>query len=149
MNICPVYCGIDIGKSGAIGFFVPSNSRAISVFDMPVINGIVDGAALAHILKDHDPDVTFVERAAARPGQGVTGVFSFGYSAGAVAGVIAALGLPSHMVAPQVWKALRTDRQGQGSEPRKGGRTLARLRSFPACPRSWSKRSGAARPLRE
>ena len=49
-------------------------------------------------------DHVFIERVNAMPGQGVTSMFRFGYAAGAVHGVVAALGLPFTFVTPQSWQ---------------------------------------------
>ena len=38
------------------------------------------------------------------PGQGVTSMFNFGQTFGAIKGICAALGLPIHLVRPAKWK---------------------------------------------
>ena len=48
--------------------------------------------------------VAVVEEVGAMPGQGVTSMFNFGYSAGIIAGVVAGLQLPIVMYRPAVWK---------------------------------------------
>jgi hypothetical protein len=50
------------------------------------------------------PDIAIVELAASRPGQGVSSVFKFGCGFGMVRGVIAASGVPLHLVTPGKWK---------------------------------------------
>lgn len=44
-----------------------------------------------------------IERVSARPGQGVTSMFSFGYGAGLLEGILAALDIPYQLVIPQTW----------------------------------------------
>lgn len=51
-------------------------------------------------------EVAVVEDVHARPGQGVTSMFRFGVTAGAIQGVLAALMVPSFYVTPNVWKHL-------------------------------------------
>lgn len=108
-----IICGIDPGLTGAIAIL--HGTRLEHIADMPTCSaGIasrpksrqVDAYALAAILRIHslDCDAVAVERVSARPGQGVSGVFSFGHSAGVVAGVCGALGLSVVYVAPQQWK---------------------------------------------
>ena len=48
--------------------------------------------------------VAAVEKVGARPGQGVTSMFSFGKSAGFIDGVFTALGIPFQLVPPATWK---------------------------------------------
>lgn len=46
----------------------------------------------------------FMERVAARPGQGVTSMFRFGEACGALYGLMVGLGLPVTFVTPQQWQ---------------------------------------------
>jgi crossover junction endodeoxyribonuclease RuvC len=98
--------GIDIGLSGAIAFL--KGTEFINVYDMPVmVNGKhnqVNAAELAKILKCVDISIAYVERESAMPGQGVSGMFSFGMSYGIVQGVLAALGISMVLVSPVAWK---------------------------------------------
>ena len=52
----------------------------------------------------HDPDLRVIERASARPGQGISSTFKFGAAYGALRAVAAALGVPTRIVAPTTWK---------------------------------------------
>jgi crossover junction endodeoxyribonuclease RuvC len=45
-----------------------------------------------------------IERVGAMPGQGVTSMFNFGYGAGVIEGICAALFIPYFHVLPQTWK---------------------------------------------
>src|SRR5664280_3568104 len=95
--------GVDPGLGGAIAFYFPAQG-AISVEDMPVVGGDVDAATLAARIAQMRPDVAIVEHVASRPGQGVASVFKFGCGFGMVRGVIAASGVPLHLVSPAKWK---------------------------------------------
>jgi hypothetical protein len=97
-------CAIDPGKSGAISFYFPSSPGMIAAEDMPVVDGNVDAATLASRVRQLKPDIVIIEMVGARPGQGVTSMFSFGRSYGTAIGVVAALGVPSHFVTPSRWK---------------------------------------------
>lgn len=96
--------GIDPGASGAISFYFPTHPRLIAVEDMPVAGGEVDVATLAQRIRQMSPDVAVIERVGAMPKQGVSSTFRFGTAYGSVRGVVAALGVPVHLVSPTTWK---------------------------------------------
>jgi crossover junction endodeoxyribonuclease RuvC len=106
----PMICGIDPGQQGAIAW-LSSDGYLIEVRDLPVTKG--DGlipAVLADWLRapGRMPAHAFVERVAARPGAGVSGMFRFGRGYGQIEGVLAAVGIAVTLVTPGKWKgALR------------------------------------------
>ena len=63
---------------------------------------------MVNIIKENtnvDEEVAvIVEQVNAMPGQGVTSMFNFGQTFGAIKGVCAALGLPIFFVRPSKWK---------------------------------------------
>ncbi|MDE2020011.1 MAG: hypothetical protein KGJ13_06735 [Patescibacteria group bacterium] len=61
----------------------------------------------------------FIESVAARPGQGVTSMFSFGYSAGFVYGLVLSSGRPHTFITPQRWKKLVGLRGSNAEESRR------------------------------
>ena len=103
--------GIDPGISGAISIL--RNGNISMVVDMPTMTEgtkskkQINAAELANILTkeniSHD-DRVILENVSAMPGQGVTGMFSFGQSFGVIKGVCAALNLPIFFVRPSKWK---------------------------------------------
>ena len=94
--------GIDPGLSGAIAIL--ENNRVLDVFEMPVMaegkknKRQLNSAQLVKLLKNNiskNEDVSVVvEQVNAMPGQGVTSMFNFGQTFGAIKGVCAALELP-------------------------------------------------------
>lgn len=67
----------------------------------------VDGSRLDYIiysLSYETIDRVIVEKVAARPGQGVSSMFSFGHSVGVVHGILGARGRDWTEVTPQAWK---------------------------------------------
>lgn len=103
--------GIDPGLDGGITLLESSNAFPTLIWSevMPLIGGakgkrLVDAQALKRLLLDARPDIVFVEKVGARPGQGVTSMFNFGYSSGLVEGVVAGLGFRVEFVTPQVWQ---------------------------------------------
>ena len=104
--------GIDPGLSGAIA--VLENNRVLKIFDMPVMSEgkknkrQLNSALLVSLIKENilnNEDVAVVvEQVNAMPGQGVTSMFNFGQTFGAIKGVCAALKLPIFFVRPSKWK---------------------------------------------
>jgi len=94
---------IDPGLTGALAFLFPAHD-AITAEDMPVVSGDIDPATLVARIAQMRPDMAIVEHVASRPGQGVASVFKFGCGFGMVRGVIAASGVPLHLVSPAKWK---------------------------------------------
>ena len=104
--------GIDPGLSGAIA--VLENNKVLSIFDMPVMSEgkknkrQLNSAQLVKLLKDNilknEEISVVVEQVNAMPGQGVTSMFNFGQTFGAIKGVCAALGLPIFFGRPSKWK---------------------------------------------
>ena len=104
--------GIDPGLSGALAIL--DNSNVIDVIDLPVMaEGKKNKRQLssAHLsqymvknIVNIEDTVVVVEQVNAMPGQGVTSMFNFGQTFGAIKGVCAALGLPIFFVRPSKWK---------------------------------------------
>ena len=104
--------GIDPGLSGAIA--VLENNKVLNIFDMPVMpegkknKRQLNSAQLVSLIKENlkssEEVVVVVEQVNAMPGQGVTSMFNFGQTFGAIKGVCAALGLPIFFVRPSKWK---------------------------------------------
>ncbi len=93
----------DPGLTGALAFLFPAQD-AITSEDMPVAGGDIDAATVAARIEQMRPDFAIGEHVASRPGQGVASVFKFGCGFGMVRGVIAASGVPLHLVSPTKWK---------------------------------------------
>jgi crossover junction endodeoxyribonuclease RuvC len=68
----------------------------------------LNSALLVKLIKDNiknlEDTVMVVEQVNAMPGQGVTSMFNFGQTFGAIKGICAALGLPIFLVRPAKWK---------------------------------------------
>ena len=104
--------GIDPGLSGAIA--VMHDKKVINMYDMPVMaegkknKRQLNSSQLVNIIKENineDEDtIVVVEQVNAMPGQGVTSMFNFGQTFGAIKGVCAALKLPIFFVRPSKWK---------------------------------------------
>ena len=107
-----IVVGIDPGLSGAIAIL--EDNKVLNIFDMPVMaegkknKRQLNSAQLVNIIKDStkpdDEIAVVVEQVNAMPGQGVTSMFNFGQTFGAIKGVCAALELPIFFVRPSKWK---------------------------------------------
>ena len=100
--------GIDPGLSGAIAIL--DGLKIFDMFDMPVMSegkknkNQLNSAQLVNIIKGHilsnDDTFVIVEQVSAMPGQGVTSMFNFGQTFGAIKGICAAMNLPIFYVRP-------------------------------------------------
>lgn len=105
-----IVAGIDPGKTGALSILYPDNS--VIVVDVPTIKlKGKDRPAWSEWEKSWSitlafppPDMIVIEDIAARPGQGVTSMFSFGRTLGFVHAIAAHARAPLHFVTPSVWK---------------------------------------------
>ena len=103
--------GIDPGLSGAIAIL--ENNKIKDLCEMPVMSEgkknkrQLNSAQLVKLLKDNiyekEEISVVVEQVNAMPGQGVTSMFNFGQTFGAIKGICAALGLPIFFVRPAKW----------------------------------------------
>jgi hypothetical protein len=106
---------------------------------MPAAGGEVDCATLARRVAQIGPAVAIVERVSAMPGQSVSSTFKFGQSYGAALGILAALQIRTHLVAPAVWKKyFRLDSDKEKSR-------AAALRMFPATAHYFSRKKDHGR----
>ena len=104
--------GIDPGISGAI--VILKDKKVFKMFDMPVMaegkknKRQINSAQLVNIIQEsiegYEEIAVVVEQVNAMPGQGVTSMFNFGQTFGAIKGVCAALNLPIFFVRPSKWK---------------------------------------------
>ena len=104
--------GIDPGLSGGIAIL--ENNKVVNMFDMPVMSEgkknkrQLNSAQLVSLIKanikSNEEIAVVVEQVNAMPGQGVTSMFNFGQTFGAIKGVCAALELSIFFVRPAKWK---------------------------------------------
>jgi crossover junction endodeoxyribonuclease RuvC len=106
--------GIDPGISGSICFL--QDGKILDVIEMPTmtegkknkrqVNGSQIYNEICKIInKIEKQEIRIViEQVSAMPGQGVTSMFNFGQTFGAIKGICAALDLPIFFVRPSKWK---------------------------------------------
>ena len=104
--------GIDPGLRGAVAFL--KKGKVINLFEMPIMSegkknkNQLNNAQLVKIMRENIDDFSstsvVVEKVNAMPGQGVTSMFNFGQTFGAIKGICAALGLSIFYVRPAKWK---------------------------------------------
>ena len=120
--------------------WVNDTGALIAVEDMPTIavhgKPRINAPVLARLLQSHGPPgCVIIEAVSAMPavsgtngkrrGMGATSSFNFGYGAGLLEGVCAALGFPIELISPATWKRL-------AAVPRdKGAARLLATRTWP------------------
>lgn len=109
--------GIDPGLTGAVAWLKtdPDECRVelLHVEDIPTAQAKQGKTMKSHLLLSaladilgnpvFNPSHVVIEEVGAMPGQGVTSMFRFGHTAGAIAGICAGLRFPVHFVRPNVW----------------------------------------------
>lgn len=105
-----IVAGIDPGKSGALSILYPDNVPL--VFDVPTVK--LRGKEVAawsewettwgNALGLNTPDLIVIENVAARPGQGVTSMFTFGRAFGFAHAIAARAKVRVEFVTPSIWK---------------------------------------------
>ena len=144
--------GVDPGVSGSVAVLTESG-KFVFVDDMPTVlankssnRRMVSPADLARMLRtiviDAPADVVAItESVASMPEQGVASVFAFGKSYGILLGVLAALGISTHIVSPRKWKNFYS----LGSD-KEQSRELAQ-RMWPEAPLNLKKHHGRSEAL--
>ena len=104
--------GIDPGIAGAIAIL--DEKKIVDAIDLPTMadgkknKRQLNSAHLSQYISSNitniNKTVVVVEQVNAMPGQGVTSMFNFGQTFGAIKGVCAALSLPIYFVRPSKWK---------------------------------------------
>ena len=104
--------GIDPGITGAVAIL--DGKEIIDVLDLPTmsegkknkkqLNSAHLSQYISNNVKDINKTVVVVEQVNAMPGQGVTSMFNFGQTFGAIKGISATLKLPIFFVRPAKWK---------------------------------------------
>ena len=133
-----LFIGIDPGASGAIAV-IDGAGQIVSIDDMPTLlvrvgktdRKRIAAARLAQLLEQtaHDTVTVVVEKVWGMTGQSASAAFTFGYGAGMIEGVSAALRLPMAPVTPQAWKksaGIAADkgaaRAARGDQPKRRAR---------------------------
>lgn len=120
------FIGVDPGLTGAVA--IVNKDRLLMLEDMPVMangkgNSTIKRKVNAFELYNYFFEISLdpygdmcgvVEQITARPGQGVSSMFSLGDSVGSVRAAISIAGIPTEYVTPQKWKkyyALPADKE--------------------------------------
>lgn len=96
-------------KSGNVTKLVPSFRREVDI------------KSVADLMGRYQPDMAYIEKVNAMPGQGVTSMFSFGFGYGMLVGVCKALqgALVTVLVSPKTWqKGLHQGVPGESAKDR-------------------------------
>jgi crossover junction endodeoxyribonuclease RuvC len=124
-----IFFGLDPGRSGAFAAITDAG-ELVSLVDLPYITdgklAWVDAPELVSAFiaaRQGRPARIYVERVAARPGQGVASMFAFGCGFGSLLAACRYVAAPLELVTPAKWKGL----MGLGSDAEYGRRTFGRV----------------------
>lgn len=128
--------GIDPGAGGGLALLTDGGDL-LHVADMPIVEvqgkRRISAPLLCQQIRNWNPRLAVIERVGAMPGQGVSSMFAFGYSAGLLEGAVAMAGLPLVFVQPAVWKkAMKVTKD-------KGGCRMMAQRLWPAHASSFAR----------
>ena len=129
------FLGVDPGMTGAVAVY--DHGTLEEVIDMPVLDGQVDGGALAKIFEQWLPDAIVVERVQPMPRNGSIASFKLGMNYGVILGVATALSHPLVTIRPMEWKR----KMGLLKKPKEASRRLAI--------ELWPKHAGKFRRVRD
>lgn len=103
--------GIDPGLTGGVVVLPFGGASCMFAKPMPTMPAggskrEVDPAELCDMISQFQDMLLLavIEKVGARPGQGVTSMFSFGYSCGVVCGIVGGMGVRIERPTPQRWK---------------------------------------------
>lgn len=143
-----IVAGIDPGKSGALFVYDAENSWECDCMSVPSINSGPNGKPQpdfpawnlqwSPLLKKVSH--VFIEQVGAMPKQGVTSMFSFGYSSGFMYGLVVGLGLPHTFLLPRAWKKTMGLSGSDGEQSRRKASQL-----LPSCAGFWPRKKDDGR----
>jgi crossover junction endodeoxyribonuclease RuvC len=121
MKMSKIFIGIDSGLHGGVAV-VNSSFNVLGLEDTPTVSAggktLYDIGGMCDVLRRFalpGDALVIVESVSARPGQGVSSMFSLGRGLGLWQGIIAALAIPSREVHPATWtKKVLAGTPGQG-----------------------------------
>jgi crossover junction endodeoxyribonuclease RuvC len=107
MKLLRTVIGIDPGQKGAIVLYSRDGAGQIEAHRMPVRDKVVDLYGIDKIINPAlaiSDCFAFIEDVHSMPGQGVRSMFTFGFSTGALHGILSYCNIPIYKVTPQSWK---------------------------------------------
>lgn len=113
----PFILGIDPGYRGALALYSLDTSSLVEVIDMPSkLSTTASGGQKRRLIMpeianflDINKDMIrgcVIEEVTAMPGNGVTGMFNFGFSTGQIHGMLAAFNIDVIAIRPTTWKSV-------------------------------------------
>lgn len=98
---------VRIWEGVSTGFRVPAARPRINRRGQHVLGKVwrPSGSLIAEVIDAAQPDYLVIEEVGARPDEGRSSTFKFGFASGLIEGVAVGRGVPVVRVRPQVWKA--------------------------------------------
>lgn len=132
-----VVAGVDPGLTGALAI-LDENDQCETI-PMPVMDGILDAAAVIEFLRAREPSIVIIEQQQAWPKQGAASTFRTGLLYGQLLGALQASGWPYRLVHPARWKKALRIVCGPGLTPyqrRKALKACSMRRAIELLPKS-------------
>ena len=107
-----MFIGIDPGSRGGVAL-INRKGEVVRLETMPAVASRFNPASFIQLLRElsefcawHEEsiDLVTIEHVHAMPGQGVTSMFSFGYTCGAIEAGVISMGWRYSLVRPQTWQ---------------------------------------------
>ena len=100
-----VYIGIDPGRNGGVAF-IGAGGICHGAYPLPFVGDELDVQELISWISNwqYSGCRVAIEHVGARPGQGVSSMFKFGFGVGTLHGLFRAIGIPLITVTPQKWQ---------------------------------------------
>jgi len=114
--------GIDPGKTG--GLALADGGKMVKMEVMPE-----DSFFLINLLVDWSPDIVYLEKAQAMPGNGGVSMFTYAQGYGEIIGILKSLKIPYVLVRPTAWTKIL--HKGQSGKDAKVKSRSAALSLFP------------------
>jgi crossover junction endodeoxyribonuclease RuvC len=122
--------GIDPGIQGALVLLEWGAPKECVV--MPTVQSLINGQAVADILREWKPDFVVLERAQAMPDQGVTSMFNYGVGYGTILGILQGLRIKHRTIRPQEWQGWAFKQVKVKREDPKGAALAVALALYPS-----------------
>jgi hypothetical protein len=137
-----IILAIDPGLTGAMALYATDVPDRVGVYDMPIVNGVIDIHRIHSLVYDWQPHIAVIERVGPMPRDGVRQAWRFASAYSATCTVVALLHIPITLVTPGSWK--KAMKVKGGPEGKEQCRALA-LQMFPACAAHFARKKDQGR----
>ena len=105
VRVTGLYLGVDPGKKGGL-VWLQKNGAIEQLTPMPLLGGEIDANKLRELLIEKTPELVVMEKVHSWPTDTPMTAFRFGWGAGMLEGIFAALCIPYLLVSPPTWQKI-------------------------------------------